>query len=85
MPPPQVHVKLQTEKQEICKTCLNEADYHSVLFNQLANHSAEWRNIGRCLGFLPSRLDVIEARPLLLKTAPSNWLDALLAQWLCSG
>ena len=85
MSPPQVHVKLQTEKQESCKTCLNEADHHSILFNQLANHSAEWRNIGRCLGFPPNRLDIIQANPLLLITAPSSWLDALLAQWLCSG
>ena len=80
-PPPAKKRKLS----ESLGTYLNEADHHSILFNQLAKHSAEWRNIGRCLGFLPSHLDIIEARPLLMKTAPNSWLDAVLAQWLRSG
>ena len=85
MPPPQARAEHQTETLETLGTCLNEADHHSILFNQLAKHSAEWRNIGRCLGFLPSHLDIIEARPLLMKTAPCSWLEAVLAQWLRSG
>ena len=80
-PPPAKKRKLS----ESLGTYLNEADHHSILFNQLAKYSAEWRNIGRCLGFLPSHLDLIQAKPLLLNTAPSSWLEAVLAQWLCSG
>ena len=84
-PPPQALAKQQLEKPIAQGTCLNEAGHHSILFNQLKKHSADWRNIGRCLGFLPSHLDVIEAKPLLLKTAPNSWLEALLVQWLRSG
>ena len=83
MPPPHVYAKHQTKTLGIC---LNEAEHHSVLFNQLAKHSAEWRNIGKCLGFPPSHLDGIQNNPLLLlSNAPSSWLEALLAQWLHSG
>ena len=77
MPPPQ---KQQTEKPKTVGTCLNEADHHSILFNQLAKHSAKWRTIGRCLGFLPSKLDIIQAKPLLLEGAPSSWLEEILDQ-----
>ena len=83
MPPPLA--TKPSEKSEAHGTCLNEADHHRVLFKQLAKHSAEWRNIGRGLGFIPSDLDVIQAKPVLLDSAPSSWLEAMLAQWLCSG
>jgi hypothetical protein len=85
MPPPQTHAKRQIQPPKRFGTSLNEADHHAVLFNQLDKHSAEWRTIGRCLGFLPSMLDVIEANPLLFVGAPSRWLEKILAQWLCSG
>ena len=70
---------------ETLGTCLNEADHHSILFNQLAKHGAKWRTIGKCLGFLPSELDIIQAKPLLLYGAPNSWLVEILTQWLCSG
>jgi hypothetical protein len=66
-------------------TSLNEADHHAVLFQQLEKHSAKWRDISRCLGFLPSKLDVIQAKPLLMVGAPSSWLEEVLTQWLSSG
>ena len=85
MPPPPATCTKPSEKSERHGTCINEADHHTVLFKQLAKHSAEWRNIGRGLGFIPSDLDVIQAKPLLLDSAPSSWLEAILAQWLRSG
>ena len=84
-PPPQAHAKQQTETLETLRTCLNEAEHHSILFEQLAKHSAKWRTIGRCLGFHPSKLDIIQAKPTLFDSAPSSWLEDILAQWLCSG
>ena len=85
IPPPQAHAKQQAQPPETIGTCLNEADHHSILFNQLEKHSTEWRTIGRCLGFLPSKLKIIQAKPLLLDSAPSSWLEEILIQWLSSG
>ena len=85
MPPPQAHAKQQTEKSKTLVTCLNEAEHHSILFNQLTKHSPNWRTIGRCLGFLPSKLNIIQAKPLLLDGAPDSWLEEVFTQWLCSG
>jgi hypothetical protein len=77
--------QMQPVAPQILGTSLNEADHHAILFNQLVKHSAEWRSIGRCLRFLPSKLKIIQAKPLLLEGAPSSWLEEILAQWLCSG
>ena len=85
MPPPQARAKQQTQPRKRLGTHLNEADHHSILFNQLEKHSAKWRTIGRCLGFLPSKLDIIQAKPVLTNGAPNSWLEEILAQWLCSG
>ena len=63
------------------QTPLNEHN-HSVLFEQLQTHSAKWREIGSSLGFRPSELDEIQARPLLLTGAPKSFLSAMLADWL---
>ena len=63
------------------QTPLNEHN-HSVLLKQLQSHSAKWREIGSSLGFRPSELDEIQARPLLLNGAPRSWLSAVLADWL---
>ena len=52
------------------------------MLKQLQTHSAKWREIGSSLGFVPSELDEIQARPFLLVTAPRSWLSAMLAQWL---
>jgi hypothetical protein len=83
--PPQTLADQQMQPQKVQATSLNEADHHSVLFNQLEKHSTKWRTIGRCLGFLPSSLDIIEAKPHFLIGAPNRWLEEVLAQWLCSG
>jgi hypothetical protein len=85
MPLPQTLADQQMQPPEVQATSLNEADHHAVLFNQLEKHSTKWRTIGRCLGFLPSSLDIIEAKPHFLVGAPSRWLEEILAQWLCSG
>ena len=52
------------------------------MLKQLQGHSAQWREIGSSLGFLPSEIEEIEAKPFLLATAPRSWLSAMLAQWL---
>ena len=62
-------------------TILNEHN-HPVLYKQLIRHSTKWREIGTLLGFLPSELDNIQARPLLLSGAPNSFLSAMLAEWL---
>ena len=62
-------------------TVLNEQN-HSVLYKQLTKYSSNWREIATLLGFLPSELDNIEARPLLLSGAPRSFLSAMLAEWL---
>jgi hypothetical protein len=55
---------------------------HSVLYAKLAKHSAEWREIGIHLGFCPSELNEIQARPPLYTTAPKSLLSAMIADWL---
>ena len=71
---PQIHT---SENQ----TPLNQHN-HSVLFKQLQIHSAKWREIALCLGFLPAELEDIQARPFLMSGAPKSWLSAMLAEWL---
>ena len=56
--------------------------HKSVLLNQLTKHSTRWREIGLPLGFLPTELDNIQDRPLLLSRAPTSWLRAMLSEWL---
>ena len=55
---------------------------HSILLEQLTKHSTKWRAIGLPLGFLPTELDNIRDRPLLLSNAPTSWLSAMLSEWL---
>ena len=52
------------------------------MLKQLQIHSAKWREIGESLGFCPSELDEIQARPLLLSGATISFLSAMLADWL---
>ena len=63
------------------RTRLEEKD-HPRLLEKLSTHSAKWKEIGSYLGFLPSELEDIQARPLLLATAPKSFLHAMLAEWL---
>ena len=53
---------------------------HSALFEKLAKHSSNWREIGIYLGFFWHELDNIEARPSLRNT-PKDWLNAMLQMW----
>ena len=64
-------------------TKLSESN-HSILYAKLIEHSisAKWREIGTHLGFRPSELEEIQARPLLLSDAPNSWLNTMLAVWL---
>ena len=55
---------------------------HSKLYQELVKHSHMWKDIGTHLGFLPSELDNIQARPALWNTAPKSWLREMLAEWL---
>jgi hypothetical protein len=55
---------------------------HSVLYAKLTEHSAKWREIGIHLGFCPSELNEIQARPPLYATAPKSLLSAMIADWL---
>lgn len=54
----------------------------SMIEKLLENHSTKWRDIGNSLGFPPDELDSISARPSLLQSAPSSYLQELLKQWL---
>ena len=74
-------VPTATEPKEKELTRLSESN-HLVLYTKLKEHSAKWRDIGLHLGFRPSELDVIHAKPLLLSDAPNSWLEAILSQWL---
>ena len=56
--------------------------HHALLFEQLQNHAARWREIGTNLGFAQGELNIIQASPLLLMGAPRSWLSTLLTQWL---
>ena len=67
------------EEREVTKLCENN---HSILYQKLVEQSAKWREIGIHLGFRPSELDEIQARPALYATAPKSLLSAMLADWL---
>jgi hypothetical protein len=54
----------------------------SYLQTQLNKYATKWRDIGTLLGFHPGELDNIQARPLLLQSAPESWLGAMLREWL---
>ena len=66
---------------EVRRTRFKDKD-HSRLLEMLNIHSARWKEIGSYLGFLPSELENIEARPLLQATAPRSFLQTMLAEWL---
>ena len=68
-------------QSEIHQPLLTEEQY-SIIFEQLRKHSSDWNTIGTHLGFHPSELRNIQARPLLLVEAPYSWLGAVLQEWL---
>ena len=57
-------------------------DHHSVLLKQLTKHAPSWKEIGIHIGFTSDQLDNIQARPLLLTSAPNSWLSTMLVEWL---
>ena len=67
--------------ETVARNTLQDTD-HSRLYEKLQEHSSKWKEIGTFLGFRPGELDNIEARPLLLSSAPKSWLSAMLAEWL---
>ena len=69
----------EPEEREVIKLTENN---HSVLYQKLAEHSAKWREIRTHLGFRPSELDKIQARPTLYANAPKSLFSAMLAEWL---
>ena len=64
------------------ETQLTTEKHYSFLCKALEIHAAKWKDIGRNLQFLPGELMNIEARPMLLMTAPKSFLHAMLEEWL---
>ena len=64
------------------KTQLTTEQHYSFLCDSLDIHAAKWKDIGRNLQFLPGELANIEARPILLQTAPKSYLHAMMEEWL---
>ena len=52
------------------------------LIKKLKEHAAKWREIGTHLGFLQGELTNIQANPNLTPGAPTNWLGAMLEEWI---
>ena len=51
------------------------------LCERLRLHSSKWREIGTGLRFTASELDIIQASPARLASAPYSYLEAMLALW----
>lgn len=49
---------------------------------ELKTQSTEWKSIAIYLGFTGGELKIIEAKPLLLTSAPTSWLNDMLYEWL---
>ena len=52
------------------------------LMEKLAPHAAKWSLLGMALGFTPSELKVMEAKPSLIYNAPTSYLAELLYEWV---
>ena len=61
---------------------LKKKNNFTSLYGQLSKHSDKWSTIGVLLGFKQSELDIIQARPFLLNSAPHSWLSVMLTEWL---
>ena len=55
---------------------------HDNIYYLLEPHAANWRVLGKALGFLESELNLIQHKPLLLYDAPKSYLRDMLSQWL---
>ena len=54
----------------------------ATLLQLIHTFSSKWDMIGIFLGFAPSEIEHIRSMPLLLTTAPTSHLTALLSQWV---
>ena len=70
-----------TKEVKIASTRLSDK-HHSTLYQTLSTFPTKWKEIGIYLGIKHSKLDEIQARPLLMHNAPKSWLNAMLAEWL---
>ena len=61
---------------------LNVKQHYSILHKQLIKYSNKWTEIASHLGFRPSEIENIQAKPLLLTDAPASWFRTMLEQWL---
>ena len=68
--------------------CVDETQYKFLdkdlpnIYSKLKQYAVRWRDIGSALGFLQGELNNIEAKPLLIQSAPQSWFREMLTQWL---
>lgn len=61
---------------------LNDGD-HREIYVKLESHAAEWRDIGKSLGFSEQEMNTIQSNPILvIQGAPKSYLRELLTQYL---
>ena len=71
----------QTEDVEIEDTECDSSHY-TILYQQLSEHAAKWREIGAYLGFKKGEMDTIETTPSHYHGGPKSCLSAMLSEWL---
>ena len=59
-----------------------DSSHHTILYQQLSEHAAKWREIGTHLGFCQGELDNIESTPRHHFGGPKSCLSAMLSEWL---
>ena len=58
-------------------------DDHSSIYDKLKGKAANWRDIGRELGFKQGEMNNIQSNPILLtQSPPESYLNEMLSQWL---
>ena len=62
-------------------TRLKDDDHYSI-YNELKGKAADWKDIGKALGFKVGEINNIESRPKLFMQAPESFLSEMLSQWL---
>ena len=80
IPLPSGHEKWNLYSTVVCGGL--KKSHHPSLISQLNKCAAKWREIGTYLEFQQEELNIIEARPLLLNSAPKSWLSAMLSEWM---
>ena len=72
---------VQPQKPPTSDQRLTESDILHLM-EKLAPHAAKWSLLGMALGFTPSELKVMEAKPSLIFNAPTSYLAELLYEWV---